>query len=453
MSEIVISTTVLSWNRADLLRRTLDSYAQTVSVPHELFIVDNASTDGSREIIADFCRKNPRATPLYLETNEGGAAVNHGLARSRGALLHITENDIEYEPRWADIAADNFEIFPELGQLSIFGPVPTDGEAWVVKPSSMRHRRSRIVYVTEENVGTTSVLRREVWDRGVRVHNYPTKEGAFLFPNDGRLSSEIRSLGFWSAWAHKYLAQNLGHMGDEIDARAEYYAENYRSKDWFGIEGLRQRMVHWRSQPRPIRKSFLFGEEKLSGEKSLPSPECPFPQRWSMIDGNTAEIETLEFLYSVARLFKPGLIVETGTWHGHTAIAFGKALRDNGFGRVISFEIDAEVCDHARSGVASEGLSSVVTIQNQSSILGAPEQPIGILLLDSELSLRVSEFEHFRPHLQDGALVIFHDTSTIHGVVRRDVSRLIADGSLTGVIFPSPRGLAICQYRNPLAIS
>jgi glycosyltransferase involved in cell wall biosynthesis len=297
--EPIISTTILNWNRADLLERTLQSYIRTISVPHELFIVDNASTDLSREVIGRFLQEHPECTAILSDSNSGGETINLGLERSRGSLLHLSENDIEYLPGWDRTILEAFEAFPELGQLSVFGPVPTDEEAWDVKPCSMRHRGGHMVYVTDHNVGTSSVISRAIWDKGVRLHNYPINPGSFLLPDDGRLSAEIRGLGMWVAWAHKYLVRNLGHMGDEIEVRPQYYLENYRSKWWFGIEGLHKRMEGWHSQMRPVRKSFLYGEEILSGEKSLPSPECSYPQRWSMIGGNTAEIETLEFFYSV----------------------------------------------------------------------------------------------------------------------------------------------------------
>ena len=139
--------------------------------------MDNGSTDGSREVIARFCRDHPLVTPILLESNEGGQAINHGLARSQGKLLHLSENDLQYLPGWDEKVIAAFESFPLLGQLSVFGPVPTDEEAWDIKPCSMRFHREQIIYVTEYNVGTSSVLRREVWDKGVRVNNYPTKEG------------------------------------------------------------------------------------------------------------------------------------------------------------------------------------------------------------------------------------------------------------------------------------
>jgi predicted O-methyltransferase YrrM len=446
LQEPIISTTVLSWNRASLLTRTLYSYIETISVPHELFIVDNASTDESRDAIRRFLEEHPECTAILLDNNLGGDAVNFGLERSRGSLLHISENDIEYLPGWDRTIVEDFEAFPQLGQLSVFGPVPTDDEAWDVKPCSMRHCGDRIVYVTDHNVGASSVISRTVWDKGLRLHNYPTKDGSFLFPDDGRLSAEIRGLGLWVAWAHKYLVRNLGHMGDEMEARPEYYLENYRSKDWYGIEGFRKRMERWHSQVRPVRKSFLFGEELLSGEKSLPSPECPFPQRWSMIDGNTAEIETLEFLYSIVRLLKPGLVIETGAWHGYSAVALGKALRQNGFGRAISFEMDSEASEIARRRVREEDLSSLVEVSNASPLESRIDDQIDMLVLDSELTLRAPQFEYFRSQLRPGAIVIFHDTGTNHRIVRDNVARLTEEGLLTTVTFPSPRGIAICQY-------
>lgn len=442
----IISTTVLSWNRAELLERTLRSYIRTVSVPHELLVVDNASTDRSRDVIRDVIEEHPEYTAILLDQNLGGEALNLGLERSRGSLLHISENDIEYLPGWDRVILATFQAFPELGQLSVFGPVPTDEEAWDVKPCSMRHRAGYIVYVTDLNVGTSSVISRAVRDNNVRLHNYPTKDGSFLFPDDGRLSMEIRSLGMWVAWAHKYLVRNLGHLGDEIERHPEYYLENYRSKDWFGINGLRKRMEQWHSQIKPVRTSFLFGEEILSGEKSLPSAECPYPQRWSMLDGNTAEVETLEFLYSLVRLLKPELIVETGTWHGHMAAALGKALGQNGSGRAISFEIDPEVCEIAQHRVKKARLDDLVEVRNQSSLESMISSQIDMLVLDSELSLRAQEFEYFRPNLRPGAIVVFHDTSTNHRIVREDVIRLTERGLLTSIILSSPRGLAICQY-------
>jgi predicted O-methyltransferase YrrM len=337
-----------------------------------------------------------------------------------------------------------FDAFPTLGQLSLFGPVPTDEEAWELKPSVLRHSRGLILYEALGNVGTSSVLRREIWDRGVRVTNVQS-QGSFLFPDDSALSRHIKELGYLVAWADHYLVRNVGHCSEEFAKHPDYYRENYTSKHWLGVEGWQRRTETQRVQPRPFRSTFLPVGSALSPEKSSPRSECPEPQLWSMLDGWTAEVETLEFLYSLARLLKPKFIVETGTWHGHAACAMGHALRANGRGRLATLEIDAASCAVATSNVEAAQLSKLVEVVNCDSLQYAPPQRIDLLLLDSDLAAREPEFWHFAPSLSPGAFVVFHDTSEIHAIVREGVSRIVRAGALRTLSFATPRGLMLCQ--------
>ena len=55
---------------------------------------------------------------------------------------------------------------------------------------------------------------------------------------------------------------------------------------------------------------------QLVPEYHRPTPECPHPQRWSMYDSMTAEVEVLEFLRTLVTTTKPNLVVETGTFMG-----------------------------------------------------------------------------------------------------------------------------------------
>ena len=440
----LISTIILNWNRADLLKRTLESYIKTISVPYEIFIIDNASTDNSREIIEDFCSRVPYAKAIFLSENRGGKAINIGLQQSRGKFLHISENDIEYLPGWCEKALDLFQNFPSLGQLSLFGPVPEDEEVWEVKPCILRHSNGRIIYEALGNVGTTSIIRREVWDLGIRIKNIKTT-GKFLFPADGQLSQDIKSAGFIVAWADHYMVKNIGHFACEFEKRKEYYRENYRSKFWLKETGWQARINEWIHCPKPIRSSFLFPEEKISGEKSLPNKECPEPFLWSMIDGWTAEVEVLEFLYALVHLIKPYFAVETGTWRGYAAEAIGKALRNNGRGKLITLEIDKDSYQVAKERIIQKKLEKYVKVLNQSSLTYQPPEKIDFLLLDSDLSLRGKEFVHFLPFLKPGSIIVFHDTSLEHEIVRKDAEQLMKNGFLKGFFIPTPR---VLRYVN-----
>jgi len=77
---------------AEIIRRVL-----AAPVQKELIIVDDGSTDGTREIL----RRLPSdvATILYHECNQGkGAAIRTGLEHATGQLVLIQDADLEYDP-------------------------------------------------------------------------------------------------------------------------------------------------------------------------------------------------------------------------------------------------------------------------------------------------------------------------------------------------------------------
>jgi len=441
----VISTVVLNWNRSDLLEKTLESYHDTVSVPFEMFIVDNASSDDSRKIIDRFSSAAGNITPILLDENIGGEAVNLGLDKSRGNLLHISENDLEYLPGWSDKVVDLFATFSRLGQLSLFGPVPDDDEIWHVKPCELRHRKGRIIYEALGNVGTSCVLRREVWDQGVRVMNLD-KVNNILFPRDVQLSQDVKDRGFVVAWADNYLVRNLGHSAVEFENRPGYYEENYRSKPWIGESGWKTRIGNHSRQARPVRSSFLPTGESITPELSLPSNICLEPQLWSMLDGKTPEIEVLEFLYGLVRMIKPEYALETGAWRGYTAVTIGMALKGNGRGRLVTLEPDPDCCAAAVQRIRDHLLADVVDVVCQSGPSFTPAPGIDFLLLDSCPGDYSTEFAHFLPLLKPGCIILFSETSGGQGRVMQDVARLAREQSMAGFFFPTPRGLAVCQY-------
>lgn len=359
--------------------------------------------------------------------------------------MHLSENDIEYQPGWSDRVVDYFDCFPTLGQLSLFGPVPTDDEVWGIKPAMLRHAQGRILYEALKNVGTTSVIRRELHDDGLRIHTLE-QEGGHQLPADMLLSQDVRAAGYFVAWADHYLVRNVGHTEDELRSRLEYYEESNRSKPWAAGTDISMQLQARERKPQPRRSSLLFPDEKVSPEKSPARARCPQPQLWSMFDGWTAEVETVEFLYGLIRLIKPHFAVETGTWHGYSAASIGRAMQENGIGSLVTLEADPESCNVATERVRTAGLDAIVDVINASSLSWTPDRPIDFLLADSDIAIRIEEFHRFEPFLSPLAIVVFHDTSEIHAVVRKGLNDLEAAGVLACLHLPTPRGIAICQY-------
>jgi glycosyltransferase involved in cell wall biosynthesis len=70
-----------------------------VAVDKEIVIVDDYSTDGTREALADVAARHPNVTVLRHERNMGkGRALRTGFAAARGNYVIIQDADLEYDP-------------------------------------------------------------------------------------------------------------------------------------------------------------------------------------------------------------------------------------------------------------------------------------------------------------------------------------------------------------------
>jgi hypothetical protein len=312
------------------------------------------------------------------------------------------------------------------------------------KHSTLWPMRGRLLYQAIGNVGAASILRREIWDRGVRVRNL-SSPGTYRFPDDAQLSEDVAMAGYRIAWADRRLVRNIGYTEEEFNRREEYYGESFRSNLSYNEEAWQRERELFRTRPHPARASFLFPRDTFLPEKTVASEECRMPQLWSMDDGWTAEIEALETLYALVRLTKPAVVLETGTWRGRAAEAVGQALRANGFGRLDTLEIDPRNARIATERIRQTGLADWVRVVASNSLEYIPDQPVDFLLMDSGLTIRGEEFRRFARHLTRHATIVVHDTGSTFPAVRAGIEGLVRDGMLTGLWIASPRGLFIGQ--------
>lgn len=99
-----ISVVVCTYNRAGLLPRTLEGLnAQEAprDLRWELVVVDNNSTDGTREVIERFIPQAPMPVSHVFEPEQGiSAARNTGIAHARGEVIAFTDDDVRPAPDW-----------------------------------------------------------------------------------------------------------------------------------------------------------------------------------------------------------------------------------------------------------------------------------------------------------------------------------------------------------------
>lgn len=178
------------------------------------------------------------------------------------------------------------------------------------------------------------------------------------------------------------------------------------------------------------------------------TPECPHPERWHMYDSMTAEIEVLELLRTLVTTLKPQLIVETGSFLGVSTLWMAEGLKANGFGKVISCEFDPVVFAKAKETVATSGLSEWIDLRNESSLEMQITGSIDMLYSDSDPDIRETEVRRFLPQIRANGIVLMHDASSHMKTVRQAALRLEAEGLLSCLLLPTPRGLVLAQKRQ-----
>jgi prolipoprotein diacylglyceryl transferase len=186
----------------------------------------------------------------------------------------------------------------------------------------------------------------------------------------------------------------------------------------------------------------------LQPEYHRPTPECPHPERWHMYDSMSAEVEVLDFLKAIVNTIKPELVVETGTFSGLSTLRIAEGLQQNNLGRVITCEWDKKVYDAARKRFAESGLGKWIDARNESSLKMKVDGQIDMLFCDSDPELREQEVRHFLPQMNPYGVILIHDASSHIKSVREGALRLEAEGLLSVLLLPTPRGLVIAQKRE-----
>jgi len=207
------------------------------------------------------------------------------------------------------------------------------------------------------------------------------------------------------------------------------------------------RFTKKREEHHIIERVSQIGEVQQP-EYTPATEECPHPERWTMMDSMSAEVEVLDFLKQVVLTLKPELIVETGTFIAASTIKMAEGLRENGSGKLITCEFDPLVYAKAKERVASSGLQDCIECRNQSSLDMQINGTIDLFFSDSHLPIREDEIRRFLPQINPNGLILMHDTSSHYKIAREAAFRLEQEGLISMVVLPTPRGLMMAQKRS-----
>ena len=115
-----LSIIVLSWNRLHYTKQTIECIIKKTSVPHELILVDNNSTEesGVRQYLSSI-KGNSNTVEIKLIFNKKNLGVaggrNSGLAQAKGDYLMTIDDDIMLPDNYDKHMVEACDKIPKLG--------------------------------------------------------------------------------------------------------------------------------------------------------------------------------------------------------------------------------------------------------------------------------------------------------------------------------------------------
>ena len=172
-----ISVILCTYNRCQTLKSALESAAALVvpeCVEWEVLIVDNNSSDGTREVVQEFCNSYSGRFRYVFEAQQGKSyALNTGIREARGHVLAFLDDDVRVDPNWLQNLTGGLQDGDWSGAG---GRIITDwtcspppwlsaGSRYAAGPLVAFHPQPDAGELNEPPIGTNMAFRREMFEK------------------------------------------------------------------------------------------------------------------------------------------------------------------------------------------------------------------------------------------------------------------------------------------------
>jgi glycosyltransferase involved in cell wall biosynthesis len=117
MPEPLVSVIIPTFNRAHCVGKAIDSVRTQTHQNTEILVIDDGSTDGTRDLIERSYASDPRVRYVFHENRGVTATRNRGLSLARGEFVALLDSDDTWSPWKLELQLACFQHRPELGMV------------------------------------------------------------------------------------------------------------------------------------------------------------------------------------------------------------------------------------------------------------------------------------------------------------------------------------------------
>jgi GT2 family glycosyltransferase len=224
----VTTFVIVNWNRRALLEQCLSSLEGQTAACFDVVLVDNGSTDGSLDDLAQFARL-PIQVIRNRENRGFAPAVNQGIQQAHGRFVALVNNDVVLDPHWLESMLAAFQTDPRIGMCA--------SKILFTDPPHLIDKVGHVIYLDGQNYGRGHLeVDRGQYDRpeetlcpdgAAAIYRSEVFESAGLFDEDFYAYADDAEFGLraqlcgWkclyvpTALAYHYRSSTLGEYAPE----------------------------------------------------------------------------------------------------------------------------------------------------------------------------------------------------------------------------------------------
>ena len=214
----VVSVLVTNYNHARFLRRRLDSILGQTFQPIEIIVLDDASSDNSRDLMKDYAQRHSMQL-VFNESNSGSPFIQwrRGAQLAMGKYIWIAESDDFADPRLLEVLVSRMEARPNVGLV---------------------YCQSFLVDENDRVTGKYNFIRADLnpsrWDRDFdnngrdEVANYLFSQNTIpnasavlvnksLLLSASEHTADMRLMGDWWTWARVLMESDVSFVAEPLN--------------------------------------------------------------------------------------------------------------------------------------------------------------------------------------------------------------------------------------------
>ncbi|WP_418968999.1 glycosyltransferase family 2 protein [Alloscardovia omnicolens] len=221
---LTVSIVIPTWNESRRIMSCLRNATTQTQQAHEIIVVDNNSTDNTRELVQQFINEHP-GTPVRLtqQTELQGLIPtrNKGLDMATGDIVARIDADCMIKPNWVEIVSLFFTSHPHTagvtGSVCYYDmPLPPVGQFFdsLVREKQYSADGMPLLF------GSNMAMRKSVWDQ---IRPLVCEDREDVFHEDIDCSLHIFELGMTTQFCSNMVAgASARRMGTKHDSFKAY---------------------------------------------------------------------------------------------------------------------------------------------------------------------------------------------------------------------------------------